>query len=325
LLPMRLSLFLLSLLSLLAACTPDPGSGPRVDFIGTSRFVSNNRLVGAPGDTLSTRIFADNRDSATGPLLQRLRITVQYEPQARPFIYASPYDPDKAPKDSLLVYLDSTLTTRKFVYQFTFGARTTSGRETWRFEVTDADGKTASRGFRLTTRNADSLSLVVPYHTYLARLQAPVNARTLSFLDLGAGLLFPTTATRPNPNVQERIDLLYVPNSGNNPILATPADTLFSTNPILGVKAWPRRNRTVLKSTRLAPTSFTGATTNQAIIAAFNDTQNTTITRTGALALNQVYAFRTAGGQTGLLQVIKLPTSDRPTVDLQVRVTKEQP
>lgn len=321
---MRLSLFLLSLLSLLAACTPDPGSGPRIDFVGTTRFVSNDRLVPAPGDTLSTRIFADNRDSANGPLLQRLRITVKYEPQSRPFVYASPYDPSTAPKDSV-VYLDSLLTVSKFAYQFTFGTRTTSGRETWRFEVTDADGNKASRRFQLTTRNADSLSLTVPYHAYLARLQAPVSARTLSFLDLGAGLLFPKTAVRTNPDVQRRIDLLYFPGASNTPILVTPADPLFATNKILGLNAWPTRNATVLKSTPLAPTGFTGATSNQAIIAAFDNTQNITITRTGALVLNQVYAFRTAGGQTGLLQVTKLPTSDRPTVDLQVRVTKQQP
>ena len=320
---MRLSLFLLSLLSLLAACTPDPSSGPRIDFVGTTRFVSNNRLVTAPGDTLSTRIFADNRDSANGPLLQRLRITVQYEPQARPFVYATPYNPEEAPKDEPLVYLDSALSTRKFAYQFTFGTRTTSGRETWRFEVTDADGKAASRSFQLTTRNADSLSQLVPYHTYLARLQAPVNTRTLSFLDLGAGLLFPTTATHRNPAIQERIDVLYFPSSGNAPILVTPSDPLFVTNNILGIKAWPKKSATVLKLTQLTPTGFTGATNNQAIIAAFDNPQNTTSSRSLVLTLNQVLAFRTAGGQTGLILVEKLPTADRPTVDLRVRVTKQ--
>lgn len=318
---MRLSLFLLSLLSLLAACTPDPSSGPRIDFVGTSRFVSNNRLVTAPGDTLSTRIFADNRDSANGPLLKRLRITVKYEPQSSPFIYPSPYDPDEAPKDSL-VYLDSLLTVPKLAYQLTFGARTTSGRETWVFEVTDAEDRTASRRFQLTTRKTDSLT--VTYHEYIARLQAPTSQRTLSFLDLGAGLLFPNTAVRTNPVVQQRVDVLYFPSSGNAPVLVTPSNPLFTANAILGIKAWPARNQTILKQTQLLPTGFAGATNPQAINTAFDNVQNTTITRTGALALNQVYAFRTAGGQTGLILVEKLPTSDRPTVDLRVRVTKQQ-
>ncbi|WP_133271262.1 hypothetical protein [Hymenobacter radiodurans] len=317
---MRLSLFLLSLLSLLAACTPDPGSGPRIDFVGTSRFVSNNRLVTAPGDTFSTRIFADNRDSANGPLLQRLVITVKYEPQSSPFIYPSPYDPENAPKDSV-VYLDSLLTVRKLAYQFTFGTRTTSGRESWRFEVTDADGNKASRRFELTTRKTDSLT--VPYHEYVARLQAPTSQRTLSFLDLDAGLLFPNTAVRTNPIIQQRIDVLYFPSFGNAPILVTPSDPLFTTNPILGIRAWPARNLTVLKQTPLLATGFAGAINPQAITTAFANSQNTTITRTGALALNQVYAFQTTGGQTGLILVEKLPTSDRPTVDLRVRVTKQ--
>lgn len=317
---MRLSLFLLSLLSLLAACTPDPGSGPRIDFIGTSRFVSNDRLVTAPGDTLTTRIFADNRDSAGGPPLQRLRITVRYEPQARPFIYETPYDPARAPRDSLLVYLDSALTTNKFAYQFTFGTRTTSGRETWRFEVTDTEGRAASRSFQLTTRKVDSL--LSPFHDYIARLQAPINARALSFLDLGAGLLFPNTSTYRNPELQQRIDLLYYPAAGNTPILVTPNDQLFNTNKILGINAWPTRSATQLKLTTLVATGFTGATTPQAIIAAF-EAAPTLITRSQPLALNQVFAFRTVAGQTGLLLVEKLPTSDRPTVDLRVRVTKQ--
>ncbi|MBC6608387.1 hypothetical protein H8B13_16290 [Hymenobacter sp. BT188] len=319
---MRLSLILLSLLSLLAACTPDPGSGPRIDFVGNSRFVSNNRLVTAPGDTLSTRIFADNRDSANGPLLQRLLITVKYEPQSSPFIYASPYDPELAPKDSV-VYLDSLLTVPKLAYQLTFGTRTTSGRETWRFEVTDADGNKASRRFWLTTRKTDSLT--VTYHEYIARLQAPTSQRTMSFLDLDAGLLFPNTAVRTNPVVQQRIDVLYFPSSGNAPILVTPAEPLFTANGILGIRAWPAKNQTILKQTQLLPTAFAGATNPQALTTAFDNAQNTTVTRTGALALNQVFAFRTTGGQTGLILVEKLPTSDRPTVDLRVRVTKQQP
>jgi hypothetical protein len=315
---MRLSLFLLLLLSLVAACTPDSGSGPRIDFIGTSRFVSNNRLVTTPGDTLSTRLFADNRNSDVN--LKQLRITVEYEPQARPFIYDSPYDPSRAPRDNI-VYLDSAITTNKFAYQFTFGARTTSGRETWRFEITDDEGRSSSRSFQLTTRKADSV--LAPYHEYIARLQAPVSARTLSFLDLDAGLLFPKTATRTNPDIQDRIDLLYLPAAGNPPILATPSDNLFTINKILGVQAWSRRNATVLKLTTLVPTGFTGATTPQALTTAFNSTP-TTITRTQPLLLNQVFAFQTASGQTGLLLVEKLPTSDRPTVDLRVRVTKQQ-
>ncbi|MGY2130889.1 hypothetical protein ACW9KT_01585 [Hymenobacter sp. HD11105] len=317
---MRLSLFLMLLVALLAACTPDPGSGPRIDFIGTSRFVSSNLLVPAPGDTLATRIFADNRGSTDAPLLQRLVITVKYEPLSLPFIYPSPYDASKAPRDSL-VYLDSLITTNKFAYQFTFGARTTSGRETWRFEVTDAEGRTASRRFQLTTRKADSV--LAPYHEYIARLQAPLNARTLSFMDLDAGLLFPNTATRTNPIVQSRIDLLYLPGAGNTPILAIPNDNLFTINKILGVQAWPTRNNTLLKLTTLPPTSFTGATTEQALITAFNSTP-TIIPRSPTLAVNQVYAFQTVAGQTGLIIVEKLPTSDRPTVDLRVRVTKQR-
>lgn len=317
---MRSYLFLLSLLSLLAACTADPSPGPRIDFIGNSRFVSSDRLVSAPGDTLSTRLFADQRDSTEGSELQRLRITVSYEPQARPFVYASPYDPERAPRDSSVVYLDSLLTINKFVHQFNFGTRTTSGRETWRFEVTDNQDRTASRSFQLTVRRPDSVT--VPYHAYTARLLAPQSVSTLSYLDLGAGLLFPRTAVRTNPDVQARIDLLYLPSPGNPPILATPADPTAGTD--LNLDDWTRRNATVLKLTNLPPTGFSGATTDEAIRTVFNSTP-TTITNTGTLVLNQVYAFQTAGGQTGLLQVEALPTSARPSVNLLVRVTKQQP
>ena len=339
---MRFRPLLLLLPVLLAACAKTE-TPVRLDFIGTTGLTSGNRTV-QPNDTLTTRAYAS---TDPGNVLQRLRVTVTYEPTRSPVIYPSPissYDPDEAPKDAALVYLDSvlavaspptpTFTGSELLLPNQFVARATSGTELWQYTASDARGQSASRALRLTVRSRDSARV---YHGYSALLRpvlpatpaaaAPVRDRARVFLNLRTGLLLPRYALINNENSlqanQLLIDLICLARS-NTVSLHAPASPTLQLNP----GTWPVANRraTHLRRTALTATEFGNADNNALLAAAFdNGTRFTDSLSTGTLAKNQVIAFRTTENNTvhsGLLLVADLVLGTAPTLTCTVRVQK---
>lgn len=313
------SAVVLPLLGLLTACEPESESGPTpyLDLVGTARYLSSNRVLTTPGDTLTTRVYAEAADSLNSPL-RRLRITVTYEPGKNPIIYPAnllSYDPGSARNDPEFVYLDSMLTTRRarqaLAFQFTFGARTTTGREVWKFEAEDQQQRVASRSYRLTLRNPDS---ALVYHRYSVRLQAPGTAASRSFLALLPGLTLPGFTMRNNPAAQQLVDLVYLPTAAGAPALSTPADTRLKLP-----STWTKRATLLRLLTDTA--SFAATTTSQGFEDVFSRAQ-APVTSTGALRRNQVVAFRTADLKYGLILIQEIKTTPTPTLNLQVRITK---
>lgn len=311
-------LFALLSLGLLAACNPDPNPGPRLDLIGSSRFLSTDRVTNTPGDTFTTRLFAQARDTSNGPELRHLRIRIGYTPTFNPVVYpvSTVVDLNSFPQDEL-VYLDSTLKpgTRQVAFQFTAGSRTTSGREQWTFEVEDADGTKNSRGFRVAVRNNDS---ALVYHRYTLRLPGPTRPGARRFLALRPGLTFPSYSLRTNARNQALIDLVYLPGSGSS--LASPNDPLLSSS----LSSWATQRVTQLRSTTLNEAAFGNVDTETELVTAFNNGTAfaPVATRTGPLTKGQVFAFRTADNHTGVAYVQELLTAPTNAVLLQVRVTK---
>ncbi|TGE15662.1 hypothetical protein [Hymenobacter elongatus] len=316
---MSLLAVVLPLAGVLAACSSESESGPNpyLDLVGTSRYLSSNRILTTPGDTLTTRLYAEAADSLNSPL-RRLRITVTYEPSKNPIIYPANlfnYDPGSARNDPEFVYLDSMLTTRRaqqaLAFQFTFGARTTTGREVWKFEAEDQQQRVASRSYRLTLRNADS---ALVYHRYSVRLQAPGTAASRSFLALLPGLTLPGFTMRNNPAAQQLVDVVYLPTAAGAPSLSTPADTRLKLP-----ATWTRRATQLRLLSDTA--SFAATTTSQGFEDVFSRAQ-APVTSTGALRRNQVVAFRTADQKYGLILVQEIKTTPTPTLNLQVRIAK---
>ncbi|GGF04532.1 hypothetical protein [Hymenobacter cavernae] len=317
------------LLNLLTACDPGPKVGPRLDFVGSSRFTTSDQVVPTPGDTLSSLIYADNRDTVRSTsndddytYLSNFRAYVTYEPGPTPSTYPNGRQTNLPKREYL--YVDSVLapSTSRFVFRHDFTARTTSGRETWRFEITDAEGRIAGRQYRLTVRRNDSAAVV---HTYSVLLQAPLTLTPArrSFLDVTNGLAFNGYATK-SPKVQRSVDLAYVPGNNNGLGLAAPnADAAAMSK--AGTSAWPMKTKTELRETTLTTNDFNGANDEAALINGFNAAGDIT-SYIPSLSENKVIAFRanpnTDSARTGLILVQRILPTTTPTVLLQVRVSK---
>ncbi|MBC6700490.1 hypothetical protein [Hymenobacter sp. BT190] len=317
----RLLLFLASPL-LLAGCNPEPNPGPRIDLVGSTspQLLSASRTSTVPADTFTTRVFAEARDTISGPALTRLRITVDYVRNRNPYSYpvGIPFDPNQVPTETApLVYLDSVLAPgkRAIAFQYTAVARSTSGKETWNFQVEDTQGASNKRSYVLTLRNPDSL---LTYHRYTLRLQAPLTRGSRSYLALSAGLALPAFAVGPSTAAnRDSIDVVYLPLAGGARALAAPAD------PALTLRSWTTRRRTEFRATTLDEAAFSATDSNAELLAAFAaGLPLTPSTNTGTLVRGRTIAFRTASNKTGLIYIDDFPTAPRPAVQLRVRITK---
>lgn len=313
---------LLSSLLGLAACQPDLGSGPRVDFVASNRFTTGNRRLTTPGDTVTTRVYAEAQNDTR---LTHMRITAEYQPVPEGIIYPQAgYEEGKQPSFTL-TYLDTTFEavarfTKEFAFQSVQAARTTAGKETWVYEATDNNGNTGKRSFYLRLGRSDSAFI---YHSYRLGLQAPAanNSIRRSFLALRSGLALPkfTVRTAPqNEKAQQLIDILYIPSVTNGPGLATPTSIQAKSAAL-----WPTKRLTRIRRTALTQTEFTALITTTQFASAFaGGTSFSDSTYTGAVTKNQVIAFRTPEGNSGAILVEDIITTGIPTLVLQVRVAK---
>lgn len=325
---------LLPLLALLGACSKT-AAPVRLDFIGNPALTSGSKVVN-PGDTLTTRAYAVGNDHD----LVRLRITVSYAPTRTPIVYPVPatgYNPKDTPNDDELVYLDSVLvlaptpqnpTGRELVLQNQFAARTTSGTELWRYTVTDAQGASASRAYRLTVRNPDSLRL---FHAYTARLRPVPPAPAASdarrdqarvFLSLRSGLLLPQYAVlNRQRSVQANQPLVDLIGATTGTAISLSAPAAATARPVLPAA---RGRRTRLLRTGLSAAQFGAAGTAASFAAAYAAGQPFAADSlsTGPLVNGTVLAFKTTEGYTGLLLVSALITGTVPLLNCSIKVQK---
>lgn len=324
--------------ALLTSCTLDDESGPRVDLVGGTRFLSASRTVttaantSALADTFTTRVFAENRGD--GAELDHLVIAVEYSPTPYPYIYptTTAFRFDSIPKEpASIVYLDTVLTGKQrqsVAFQFTANTRTTSGREKWVFKAYDADGKSNERSFTLVLRNSDSIR-VAAYHSYTVILPAPTTPYSRSSISLLSGLTLPPNALRRRPENQELIDLAYLPLINGDRALASPDDPeLVRTSRLFNPTNWLSRRTTLVRSTDLDSSRFAGAVDTATFRALFRSGVTPTIrTRTNALrarGTGRVFAFQTSDvpARYGLIFIQSFLTAPTPAIKMQVRITK---
>lgn len=296
---------LLAAASLLTACNQAPRP-VRLDFIGSSRFTSSARTVG-PADTLSTRLYASG-DSVNKVPLTHFVVAVTYDPTSNPVVYASPAVPlVNQQADPRLIWLDSTLSgaaAKQFVYQTSFGARTTSGRERWEFTASDG-ANSATRTFQLQVRRADSLA---DFHQYTLRIPTAPARPPRPFVALRPGLAFPASMLRASgaPG-RQLIDLEYRPGATSLSVYRNPDQPARSAQ---------------LRATALDSAAFTRLTTPSLIAGVFGQQPGGPVAATGQLARNTVVAFRTVDNYAGVFRVSRLAQTPYPVLEIQVRVVK---
>lgn len=297
----------------LSACEPSLQSGPRVEFVGSSRFNPSSRRLTTIGDTVAVKVYAEaENDEAT---LTRLVIMAKYQPRARPIIYTSFYKEGEDSLASNLVYLDTVIVgSSEFAFQSVQPARTTAGKEIWTYTFTDSEGKDGVRSLYLRLGRTDSAAA---YHSYTVPLQAPGALGRRTFLALREGLTLPIFSLRRIPKNQQLVDLVYVP-----PTTTTTTPSLTTTTDATLKLPWIGR-ATQIRRTTLTDTDFTGATTTAQLTALFNQgTAFTPATSTGPLTKGQVIAFKTPENKYGLLQINDIITTGIRSLVVQVRVTK---
>ncbi|MDF7812723.1 hypothetical protein [Hymenobacter sp. YC55] len=323
--------------ALLTSCSLDDESGPRVDLVGGTRFLSASRTVttaantSALADTFTTRVFAEKRDD--GAELDRLVITVEYSPSPFPFVYPSTaFNLDSLYKIKYpVVYLDTMLTGKQrqsIAFQFKANTRTTSGREKWIFDAYDADNNKNSRSFTLSLRNSDSLRAAT-YHNYTVILPAPTTPYARNSISLLSGLTLPPNALRRRIENQDLIDLAYLPLANGERALASPNDPeLIRTNRLFNPTNWLSRRTTSMRSTDLDSARFASTADTAAFRSLFSSGVVPTIsTRTNALrarGTGRVLAFRTSDSPAryGLIFIQSFLTAPTPAIKMQVRITK---
>ncbi len=296
----------------LAAC--EKTAAPvRLDFVGDTNLTSSDRILNA-ADTFRTRVFA--AAVAGGPLLKHLKISVTYSPGLRPINYPvllSSFKTSDAPPDTTLILLDKDLPGQPPEYRFTptFGARSTSGTERWTYTVTDVDGQTNTRSYRLTVRKADSAAVYQSY-ALLPTLQ-PNEERARPYFALRPGLLLPRFAVDTQPATQAQIDLVAVNDNGGISLAAPKA-----------VATWPGPKRaTTLRRTTLDATKFTAVLTAAGLATEYNNAPPAVDPlRSGSLTDAVVLAFRTEDGRYGLLSISKPTLTPFPAFSCAVRMQK---
>lgn len=338
---MRLRLLLLFLPVLLGACTKT-AAPVQVDFVGATTLISSNKVVN-PNDTLTTRVYAVGNDNA----LTHLMVTVTYNQGLTPIIYPVPivgYDVTTGPEQQTITYLDSTLVLPPsangprggdILYQNQFSARATSGTELWQYKATDNAKQSATRAYQLTVRKPDSAAL---YHGYTVIMQPPTATATTPhpvldrarvYLNLRYGLLLPRYSVINQQNTllnnQQLVDLICTARASGI-ALEAPADPAYQNAQTSN--RWPNRRTTKLLQTTLTPVDFSAATLTTDFNTAFANgqpfapTTATYSTSTGPLTANQVIAFKTTEGYTGLIQVVSILPGTVPVLTCLVKVAK---
>ena len=322
---MRLLLILLSV-SLLVGCGAKTNGPLALYFVGSSRFTTGNRTNVGAGDSLATNLYALANGTNT---LSHFRATVVYSPQREPFAYPALLASfiNNVPADPEVVFMDSTLTDKDFLYTPVFGVRTTAGTERWTFTATDKDNNSSARSFVLSVRRSDSLAVLNSYSLRLRVPAAGVGARR--FIDLKSGIALPAYSVvgqALNANLQQLTDLIVLPDGLR---LMSPDTVIRSAR--LDSTRWPVANRssTRFRLTTLSATDFTNALDTVAIQNQFTGAGRAYLP---ALALNQVYAFRATRplGKLptyvyGLLLVRGIPNSASTAgLQLDVRVAKQR-
>jgi hypothetical protein len=327
---MRLLLGVLSgclLAGLLAGCGAKASGPLALYFVGSTRFTTGNRTGVNPADTLATNLYAITDTTDKTNHLTHFTVTVRYTPQRAPFAYPNPINLflNNLPPDSLVTFMDSTLTRGDFLYTPVFGARTTSGTERWTFTTTDGNSNSSARSFVLAVRRSDSTAV---FNSYTLNLRVPATTKAARrFIDLKSGLALPAYSvlgTTPNTDLQQLTDLIVLPDGLR---LASP-DTVGKLVAFNDTRWAPANRRsTRFRLTTLLPAGFTSLQDTVAIRNQFTGTGQAYL-RT--LAADQVYAFRVEGPPRkgyiyGLMRVKSVPNGTSTVgLSLEVRMAKKR-
>jgi len=211
--------------------------------------------------------------------------------------------------------LDTAINSDNFTYTYNGKTGQVSGTESYVFTITDDNGNTASKTVTITISGSGVTD-------YTAKMLGAQTAAAGSFFSTSTGAVYQIADAKANSSL---IDLCYYfgnAASGEDAVIASPDDTeadvyYGATN---RPSTWTTRNATRLATTTLSATDFASVNTLTKLqnnAAPANTATNTSITN---LSVNDVVAFKTAGGKLGLFRVSSLTASATGSITIEVKV-----
>ena len=213
------------------------------------------------------------------------------------------------------VLLDSTINTQNFNFNF-YTVKGPNPTEVWSFSTTDAAGNQKEESVTITGSFG-------PINSYTAILMgAQSNAATESFLSLrgNEATLYKQAEAFQN---QAAIDMLcYF--EGGQMSLASPGGNIAGIfTGVTSPENYSTKNLTQFAKTTYTPADFDSGENDAILFYGLNTGQLTV--KAGALAVHDVYAFRTQSNLVGMFKVLKVDGDASGTLEIAIKIQKEIP
>lgn len=214
--------------------------------------------------------------------------------------------------------VDSTLEKNLTSYTFEAGfiVGNTAATIVYTFEVTDKEGESNTATLEVTVTEPEAT-----INEYSARMMGgQTNATLGSFMDADLGVVYKSADVETN---QATVDLVYFFGTSNQATLAAPDDTDANTahSGNSSLENWTTKNDTRFSTTTMTPAEFDAVNDASEIQA---ETVAATETKLNMLDVDQVGAFVTADGKSGLFKVVSITGtsgSDR-AIEIEVKIEK---
>ncbi|WP_338812318.1 hypothetical protein V9L05_13030 [Bernardetia sp. Wsw4-3y2] len=215
------------------------------------------------------------------------------------------------------------------VYTFTGMLADAASSVTFTIKATDMAGLTSSKDVVVTINEAPD---PIAYETFpVILLGAQANTANGSFLDASTSAIYKLAEARTNSAL---IDIAYLQGSqsaGQGAVIGSLRDA--SIEQVYSTSDWGTRNDTRFRNTTLTKADFTAIFDGSQLTTAYTNGSEPSIGETGdikegsasrvnKLAVDDVFAFRTADGKDGLVHVQQIVTGESGSITLNVSIVK---
>ncbi|MFU8843558.1 MAG: hypothetical protein ACNA7V_07105 [Bacteroidales bacterium] len=229
---------------------------------------------------------------------------------------------------SNITMLDSTVSVKSFTIDIeTIAYPNTPGVEVFEVTVTDANNKSASISFTITTTPGDP-GIHVYTDIQLGSYSSPTNSSFAS----ASGETFSLSQANSSPEIQNKIDWVYFHGATYGHTLMSPSNNVvYDLYP--SIATWTNKRTTKFAKTTLTASQYNDvASKNQLVLTIQNQgiqlTENFYSQMTsnpGGFSVNDVIAFEATGGKYGLLLVTEVnagANNGLSTIKYNIKVVK---
>ncbi len=220
----------------------------------------------------------------------------------------------KLKTDTEVIALDSGINSANFEYEYKL-TKTLANLETLTFTITDIEGHTAEISLDIHLKAIEYGE--INYYTNII-LGAQNNTTNGGFYSLSNNTIYNKTNAENN---QALIDLVYYYNSKNSNALSSPA--MSSDGEVTGVDVWTTKNETVFAAdANLTIAKFNAMQHDSLLLVAASLASDAWKAKAKALAVGNIYYFKTHSSKFGIFKVNSVQGTDAGTIEIELKVQK---